>query len=407
MTRDTHAAPAWAMALGATLMMQTVNSFMNQSLPIIAPLLTAGAGLAPERIGNISSMVGLGTVLFLTFGGPLLIRLGPVRMLQAGAALTTFALLIAASGWWPVLLIAGLLMGIGYGPSPPAGARILAATAPPQHRTLIFSIKQAGAPAGGALAGLILAPAASAYGWPTSLLIAVAVGLGTAALISPLRDQLDVERNPAQRIGLATLLNWQNLSTPYRAVAANAGLVAITALAVSFAIVQGCLFSFTVTYLAVGRGMSLPEAGAAYAVLQAAGVVARIVLGWFADRTGRPAVNLTVQAFLASASVVLLALLPEGAPFALVALVCGLAGFVAASWNGIYMAEVVRLSAPERISDSTSGSSACTFLGYMAGPSIFSALVTFTGGWETSFLVVAAQLAVMAVIQAVILVRPR
>ena len=66
--------------------MQTVASFLNQSLAIIAPLLTAGVGLAPERVGNLSSLSSLGTVLFLLFGGPILARFGPVRMLQVGRA---------------------------------------------------------------------------------------------------------------------------------------------------------------------------------------------------------------------------------------------------------------------------------------------------------------------------------
>jgi MFS family permease len=154
--------PTWVLALAVTLGMQTIASFLDQSLAIIAPLLTAGAGLAPERVGNLSSLQFAGVVLFLLFGGPLLARLGPVRMLQTGALMAMAGLLVAATGWWPVLVVAALMMGIGYGPSPPAGSRILASTAPPQHRTLIFSIKQAGAPAGGAFAGLILAPAASA-----------------------------------------------------------------------------------------------------------------------------------------------------------------------------------------------------------------------------------------------------
>ena len=147
----------WVAALGATLLMQSVSSFLTQTLPVVAPLITASAGLAPERVGNLSSLVAFGTVLFLLLGGPFLARLGPVRMLQAGALLSGIALLIAALGALPALMLASLLLGVGYGPSPPAGSRILAATAPKRHRTLIFSVKQAGAPLGGAMAGLIAA----------------------------------------------------------------------------------------------------------------------------------------------------------------------------------------------------------------------------------------------------------
>ena len=164
--------PLWVLALGTTLGMQTVASFLDQSLPIIAPLLLAGTGLAPERIGNISSLNALGSILFLLFGGPLLARLGPVRMLQVGAAAAVAGLAVASIGWWPLLVIAATVMGMGYGPSPVAGSRILAATAPPQHRTLVFSVKQAGAPLGGAFAGLILAPTAAAFGWFWALVLA-------------------------------------------------------------------------------------------------------------------------------------------------------------------------------------------------------------------------------------------
>ena len=68
----------WIAALGATLLMQSVASFMTQSLPVVAPLITASAGLAPERVGNFSSLTALGTVLFLLLGGPFLARMGPV-----------------------------------------------------------------------------------------------------------------------------------------------------------------------------------------------------------------------------------------------------------------------------------------------------------------------------------------
>src|SRR5258708_1643577 len=172
--RPSDKVPLWVLALSTTLGMQVVVSFLDQSLPIIAPLLTASAGLAPERIGNISSLSALGVILFLVFGGPILARLGPVRMLQIGA-------LMAVCG----LAIAAFMMGLGYGPSPPAGNRILAATVPARHRSLIFSIKQAGAPLGGALAGLVLAPAAAAWGWPAAIAISVSVGVLAAVIIAP------------------------------------------------------------------------------------------------------------------------------------------------------------------------------------------------------------------------------
>lgn len=395
----------WIAALGATLLMQSVASFMTQSLPVVAPLITASAGLAPERVGNFSSLVAFGTVLFLLLGGPFLARLGPVRTLQLGAAICAAAMLTAGFGTVAALGLASLLLGVGYGPSPPAGSRILAATAPKEHRTLIFSVKQAGAPLGGAMAGLISAPIAASAGWPVALLVAVVTALVAAAVIQPLRAMLDTERDPARKVGLRDVFSPHSIAAPIAALRIDPLLPKLVALSVAFALCQGCLFSFTVTWLVETRGMGLVQAGSTFAVMQVAGVVARVLLGWIADRTGQATRNLVVQAFVASASVAALALLPVGAPALALMGLCGLAGFVGASWNGISLAEVARVSPPDRVGDVTSGSTLFIFLGYVAGPSAFSLLVTLTGGWVVPMLLVAGQLAIVAALVGVSLRR--
>jgi MFS family permease len=129
-----------------------------------------------------------------------------------------------------------------------------------------------------------------------------------------------------------------------------------------------------------------------------------VFLGWLADRTGRPAHNLTAQAYVAAVAVTAYAFIPAGAGLGLTALIAMFAGFFAASWNGIYLAEVARLSPPERIADATSGSTLFTFLGYVAGPSLFALAVPYLG-WHIPFAIAGAQLALMAAVQSVILWR--
>jgi MFS family permease len=397
--------PLWVLALSTTLGMQSIASFLDQSLPIIAPLLTARAGLAPERIGIISSLSALGVILFLVFGGPVLARLGPVRMLQIGTLTAVCGLAIAATGWWPLLVIAAIMMGLGYGPSPPAGNRILAATVPARHRSLIFSIKQAGAPLGGALAGVILAPTAAEWGWQAALVISISIGVLAAVIITPTARRLNFEREPDRPVGPSALFNPRSVAEPFLLLKGSRALLILTGLAFSFAAVQGSLFSFSVTYLTLDRHMPLMQAGFAYAAMQFSGVFARVFLGWLADRTGRPSLNLSVQALIAAAMVVLYGFLPEEPSIATVAVVCGAAGFFAASWNGIYMAEIVRLSPAKLITEITSSSTVMVFLGYMSGPTIFSLLVSWSGSYRLSFLVIAAQLALMAAAQLALLSR--
>ena len=382
----------WLFALGATMLMQLVASFMGQSLPVIAPLMMASTGLAPERVGNLSSLTALATVLYLMIGGDFLARMGPVRMLQLGTAVAVPALLVASLGQAWAIFLAAFMLGLGYGPTPPAGSRMLAATAPPEHRSLIFSIKQAGAPAGGALAGLIAAPVALAYGWPAALMLAFGVGALAILVIQPLRPAVDAERNRAQRLRLHDIFSARAISAPLATFKQNPMLRRVTALSVSFAICQGCLFSFTVTWLVEKRGFDLVLAGSVFAGMQLAGVVARILLGWVADRTGNALANLVVQGLIAGASILALALLPAEAGFWPLALICVLTGFFGASWNGISLAEVARLAPPGKVADATAGSTIFIFLGYVAGPSIFATLVSLTGSWVLPQILVAVQL---------------
>ena len=382
----------WLFALGATMLMQLVASFMGQSLPVIAPLMMASTGLAPERVGNLSSLTALATVLYLMIGGVFLARMGPVRMLQLGTAVAVTALLVASLGQAWAIFLAAFMLGLGYGPTPPAGSRMLAATAPPEHRSLIFSIKQAGAPAGGALAGLIAAPVALAYGWPAALMLAFGVGALAILVIQPLRPAFDAERNRAQGLGFGAIFSPRAIKATIAVLQQSPLLPRVTLLSVSFAIAQGCLFSFTVTWLVEKRGFDLVLAGSVFAGMQLAGVVARILLGWVADRTGNALANLVVQGLIAGASILALALLPAEAGFWPLALICVLTGFFGASWNGISLAEVARLAPPGKVADATAGSTIFIFLGYVAGPSIFATLVSLTGSWVLPQILVAVQL---------------
>jgi hypothetical protein len=81
--RSRPPAAPWVAALGATLLMQVVALFATQALPVVASLVTRGAGLPPEAIGQLYGLSMLGSVLFMAFGTPVLARLGPVRTLQA------------------------------------------------------------------------------------------------------------------------------------------------------------------------------------------------------------------------------------------------------------------------------------------------------------------------------------
>lgn len=396
--------PLWGVALATTLAMQINASMLDQGMVVLAPLLMEEFGLPPERVGVLSTCSAFGVVLFLLFGAPFIARFGAVRTLQGGALLAaTGAAILGTGTWWPALLMAALFIGIGYGPVAPAGSRILASSAPARHRSLIFSIKQAGAPLGGAVAAVMLAPIAAAFGWQVALYTAVVISVTAAVTISPLRRRLD----PAPAGNGVRLFSIRNGVAPLKALLGNRQTTAISCLAFSLALVQSCLFSFSVTYLSTAGGMSLAEAALAYALMQGAGATARIALGWLADRTGTPTTNLLVQAVIAALLVSSFGLMPSGSPFWIVGMATFALGFCAVSWNGIFMAEISRLSPPDRIAEATAGGALVAFFGYLIGPLTFSLLVSFFGDYTLPFAIFGGQLLANALVTAGLLARRR
>jgi MFS family permease len=384
----------WVVALSATLLMQTVGTFLSQTVPVVAPVMTADLGLPAQMVGNFSSLNTLGAILFLIFGTPLVARFGPARMLQLGAVVGAAGLLLAESGVVWLLPLSALLLGIGYGPTGPAGSRILQATAPPRHRVLIFSVKQAGAPAGGALAGLVAAPVAVAFGWQAALLLAVAMAILCALLLQPLRAGLDAERDA--RLPLREAFRLKRLRAPVTALGLHPVLPPLTLQAFAFACVQGSLFSFTVTWLVQAHGMTLTGAGTIFAAMQVAGVIGRLVLGYVADRIGDAVRSLVVHGLAASLLAAIFVLFAPEAPRWLALPLAVLCGFTAASWNGIFLAEVARVSPPDKVAEASSGAIMLCFLGYLAAPTAFAALVTLTGSWVLPFLSACAVLAAVS-----------
>lgn len=388
------AAP-FMLPLAATLMVQTVGVFVSQTIPVVAPVMTAELGIAPERVGNLASLHTLGAILFLLFGTPFVAALGPARLLQWGVLVGAGAMAMAASGAVWLLPLAALLIGVGYGPTGPAASRILQDTAPPRHRMLIFSIKQAGAPAGGALAGLVAAPVAAIWGWQAALWLAAGIGLVAAALLAPLSGRLDVA--PTRPAPLREAFTLRRLAAPLTALQLYPVLPPLTLLAFAFAALQGSLFTFTVTWLVEAEGMTLTAAGTVFALMQAAGVLGRLVLGWVADRTGDATRNLAVQGLAAAGISAIFVLAAPGAAWSVVLALGFLCGFVSVSWNGIFLAEVARVSPPDRVAEASSGAIMLCFLGYLLAPTVFALAVAATGGWTAPFLGACGLLALVSV----------
>jgi MFS family permease len=382
--------PLWFWALAVTMLMQTTSAFLMRALPVLGPIITEAGGVAPEQIGHLASIGSLGSVWFLLSGGPLLVRLGPARLLQIGALVGAVGLALTLTGNWIGFLLAAFLIGVGYGPSPPAGSDILQRHAPPQHRGLIFSIKQSGVPLGGAIAALLIPALTTLYDWRAAMAISALLAAATILLVQPWRETIDAGRDVTRRVTIAQMFSPRTILEPIRAQRLVPALPYLTYTGFAFAIVQGSIFAFFVTFMSTDRGFSLTQAGTAFAVVQGVGVVSRVGVGWISDRIGSGIRTLILLGVLSSIMTATTAMISLDWPWPLVLLAGGATGFAAASWNGVYLAEVARVSPREAVGNVTAGSTFFVFIGYVVGPSAFAALVQYTGDYTLAFLLTAA-----------------
>jgi MFS family permease len=278
---------------------------------------------------------------------------------------------------------------LGYGPSAPAGSDVLQRHAPPRHRNLIFSIKQAGVPLGGVLGGLALPVLAERAGWWAALAFAIFVALLTIAAVQVLRDRIDTERDQSVRLRLRLFLSIDNLRRPFLALAGNADLKRVAFAGACLAVGQGCWIAFLVTYLVTRLHLTLPQAGFVFAIMQATGIFGRILLGWISDRMGSG--TATLRSIAVVSALTSLALVFSSQSWSLAGLIAlaAIGGITVSSWNGVQIAEVARLSGAGRIAETTSGATILIFLGYVIGPSAFAVLVAATDRFDLAFLAVA------------------
>jgi MFS family permease len=374
-----------------TLLMQTTAGAANFALPVLAPEITAAAGVPHENIGYLAAISTVGTMWFLMAGMPMLAWLGSVRMLQLGGVVAAAAIALVATGWWPMIVFAAVLMGIGYGPSPPAGSDLLNRTAPPRHRALIFSVKQAGVPLGGAVCGVLLPAAAALWGWRWTLILTALASAAIALAIQPFRARFDDSR-PAldARPSFVAMFSPARLADPLRAIRLAPGLASAAAAGICFAWAQGAIFNLYVTFLAEDRGFGLAAAGAAFAALQTVGVGARVAMGFLADRIGSARRTLILLALGSAALTAVTALVGADWPWPAVLAAAAAAGVTVPSWNGVFLAEVARLAPRERVGEATAGATFFCFIGYVVGPATSAALIAASGSYTLTFLVAAA-----------------
>lgn len=396
--------PAWVVALLATLAIQATAAMILRAIPTLGPELTSEAGIGANTVGYLGAAGTVASVVLMLAAPPFIRRYGSIRTLQAGLVVGAIGLLVALVPHWTTLLLASVLLGAGYAPSSPAGADVLRRTAPAGHQALIFSVKQAGVPVGGVISGLVLPFVAERFGWQAALLVMLAMTLVVIVAVQQPRRAIDAVQDRTATIALSSVLSARVFLAPFRTLSLYPRLVPLSVAGFCFAVIQGVLFTFIVTFAVVVLDMSLTAAGALFAATQVTGIFGRVFLGWLSDRFGSALPVLVILGIADAGTMVAFMRVDATWSVSDLIILASIAGITVSSWNGLHLVEIARTVPQERVAETTASATMLTFLGYVIGPAAFAVVATTAGGFRFGFAVCAA-LGLVAALAILLLLR--
>jgi len=368
------------LALIVTLAVQTLSALSQSAPAILAPVLATELNVGAQQIGNFTGLL----YIFAMSSGLLLSgyigRFGALRFSQISMLFCAVGLLACTAGNLIAVLLGAITIGIGYGLTNPTAAEILGRNVFAHNRGLLFSLKQTGVPLGIAAAGLIVPALLLAYNWRVALVCCAAMcvvcALGLQPTVGIFDRQVSRRETPRANALLSPLIKvWRN---------DQQRRLALTSLA--YASTQVCFLVFLVTYLTLEHNLSLTLAALILSVAQVASVIARPFWGWVADQWGEPGKLFGLLGIAMFIACVLLALIPgesKSHAYFAVAILCSI---TAVAWNGVFYAELVRISAQDELATVTGGIQFFTFGGGVAGPVVFGLCVSITGSYWLAFL---------------------
>ena len=371
-------------AVFAMLLQQALSTMSGLTIPVLAPPIAAETGLSASLVGVYTAFLYGGSMISSLAGGGFLLRFGALRVSQICLLTVALGLLINAPGYLFLFVVGAVVTGLGGGPSTPASSQILTRYAKPSQAPFIFSIKQTGVPVGGVIAGALLPVFVSEFGWRGAVVCAAAMAFALAVLLQPFRAEFDSDRQPERSLKLTDLR--ATLSAVLRDARVRElalGLFAFTGLQLAFA-------SFFVSFLSLGMGWTLTDAGIAYSIAMGAGIAGRLIWGWVGSHYVPPVLLLALLGVaMGFASMAVGMVAPDWQKPAVwaVAFVYGLTGI---GYQGVLLAEIARVSPPGMAGVVTGGAVFFAYAGMILFPATFGLLLALTGSYRPAFFILGA-----------------
>jgi MFS family permease len=376
----------FVIALLSLTAVQMLSTVAFNIAAVLAPAAAVPLGVVADDVAYYVSIVYLVSIVSAMAGGPMALRLGPVRLTQVGMIVSALACLLLASGNLALAILSAVVVGLGGGPLTAASSQILARVTPPRLANLTFSIKQSGVPLGFALSGALVPISVELHGWQA---VAAAVGVicvATALALQPLRPLYDAGGTATGRL----LPSLRQIIDPLKLAWSDPVLRRLCLAAISFSSMQATIVNFMILYGVNGLLLDYVAAGIVLAVATAAGMFGRVIWGALADATRRPLGMLAVLGVIMTLGGLALAAAQPGWPAWLLHAVAIALGGTAIGWNGVFIAECARRAPPGRAGEFVGATSFFVFLGPVLWPVMFRGILYATASYPAGFAIMAA-----------------
>lgn len=385
--------PLWPLL--ATMAMQTLATAAVYSVPALAPMIARDIGVNGALIGMfVSAVYGVGIVSSL-LAASFIARYGAVRAAQFVLLCALALVLISQQGTAASVALGALAVGIAYGLTAPVSTHLLVPRTPPSIINVVLSTRQIGVPLAGVLAATIMPPLALAIGWKASLLLQAIPIIALILLLEIPRRDWDGAPSHAPAGAGSVLMRSLGL------LRGDSAMQRLTFASFIYSGAQLAFVAFMTVHVTSRTGLSLVTAGWALASYQLAGVIARPILGWVADKIMPARIVLGIQGFVMAAAAVLAGSFAPGWPVWAIMTVAAIAGATASGYTGLAYAEFARLGGAQR-TEATGLGSAAMFFGVLVLPSLGSIAITLTGSYLAAYGAIAA----LAVIAGTVLLLP-
>jgi MFS family permease len=375
--------------LAAATFAQASASFGLLGVPTLAGFLQQDFGLSATDTGLLLTATYAAPLFALLFVGDLLDRKSERLIIGLGAAILFVALLLAAaSGSFAALLVWLFIAGLGYTATQPGGSKSVSVWFRGDRLGLAMGVRQAGLPAGGAIAAAILPAVAAAWSWRAAFAAGAAAALagGIAFALIYRRPLQDAGAAPKRtRLSFAVVAGL--LRERWMRNAMVAGLALVSA--------QYGILTWLMLYLRDHAAIALTQGAAFLFLVQFVGVAGRVGLAAWSDRA--PAARfrlLTLSMIAVAAGIVILMLIPAETPEFALALLAAWLGFFGLGWYGPWVAYLAEESPPDKTGLTLGAAMALNQFGIMAAPPLLGLAHDVAGGYTALWACVVAALGI-------------